>query len=128
MYRSKMSREVLDLSGRGLTELPDLSNYTDVIHLRCDHNQLTTFENVKWPPSLRELYCSNNRLTSLDTLPSSLIQLCCINNLLSSLDHLPPTLTCLYCVNNPFSYPFQPITLQAIRDYNTNLANLYLLK
>ena len=66
----------LDLSNKGLTKLPDdIYKYTN----------------------LQKLYCSNNKLTSLDNLPQNLkILEFCYNNI-TSLDNLPHNLQKLYC-------------------------------
>jgi Leucine-rich repeat (LRR) protein len=52
------------------------------------------------PPSLRILYCYNNKLTSLPLLNASLQELYCYNNKLTSLPPLSPSLVDLYCNNN----------------------------
>ena len=51
----------LDLSNKGLTKLPDLSNYTNLKRLNCSNNQITHLDNL--PPTLTLLYCSNNKIT-----------------------------------------------------------------
>jgi hypothetical protein len=72
----------LDLSDMGLTELPDLSMYTNLEKLLCNDNLLTKIENL--PHTLKELYCSNNRLTHVDNLSSGLeILICCQNQITS---------------------------------------------
>ena len=68
--------------------------------------------------NLQELYCSYNKLTSLDNLPSNLQKLDCESNLLTSLDNLPPNLQKLKCIDNPLIYNFEP-TIENIRKYNT---------
>jgi Leucine-rich repeat (LRR) protein len=50
----------LDLSRKGLTELPDLSLYTNLKKLNCANNQITTLDNL--PLTIIELYCFNNPL------------------------------------------------------------------
>jgi Leucine-rich repeat (LRR) protein len=62
-YLNSLSEDIskLDISGKGIKSLPDL----------------TRFKNIK------ELDCSNNELTSLSTLPQNLEHFCCYNNKLT---------------------------------------------
>ena len=56
----------IDVSTKGLTYLPDLSRFKNLIKLRCSNNQLTSF-----PPlneNLEFLNCSKNKFTSLPPL------------------------------------------------------------
>ena len=48
----------LNLSYNGLTELPDLSKYTNLKMLYCHYNKLTNLDNL--PSTLTYLNCSNN--------------------------------------------------------------------
>ena len=50
----------LDLSSKGLTELPDLSEYINLKYLYCDNNNLTSLPEL--PKSLKELHCYGNNL------------------------------------------------------------------
>ena len=51
----------LDISCRGLTQLPDdIHKYTNLVKLNCSHNELTILDNL--PLTLQELYCSDNPL------------------------------------------------------------------
>ena len=105
----------LNLSNQELDVLPDLSMYINLKILDCYNNKITSLDNL--PSSLIELSCDNNNLTSLDNLPSSLKILYCYNNNLTLLDNLPSSLKELSCGCNPFIYDFKP-TLQNIRNYN----------
>ena len=82
----------LDLSNKELTELPDLSAYTN----------------------LKKLNCSCNKITHIDNLPLSLKYLDCSYNEITHLDNLPGNLTILYCNYNKLVYNFVP-TLENIR-------------
>jgi Leucine-rich repeat (LRR) protein len=67
---------VLDISNKGLTKLQDdIDKYTNLKELYCGDNKLTSLDNL--PPTLEVLYCSNNKITSLDNLPPPLIELDC---------------------------------------------------
>ncbi len=49
------------------------------------------------------MYCSNNQLSGLPTLPNTLTHLCCSNNQLLSLPDLPNSLIQSAVSNNPFN-------------------------
>jgi len=68
----------LDLSNKGLNELPDLSKYTNLIKLNCSCNNIVALDNL--PPGLQKLYCAGNNIVALDNLPQGLQILDCINN------------------------------------------------
>ena len=53
--------------------------------------------------SLKKLYCSENKLTSLPHLNDLLIKLCCFNNQLTFLPPLNYSLIALSCFNNPLN-------------------------
>lgn len=89
----------LDLSNKGLVELPDLSKYINLKTLNCYRNKITTLDNL--PPGLKRLLCSHNKLIALD--------------------NLQPGLRILECNNNPLIYNFKP-TLENIRNYNSRLS------
>jgi len=56
----------INLSGRNLTVLPDLSGDLDTTTLNCSENKLTSLENL--PPNLDTLLCDRNQITSLGNL------------------------------------------------------------
>ena len=86
----------LDISSKGLTQLPDdIDKYTNLQELNCWANHLTSLDNL--PPNLQELYCGNNRITSLDNIPLTLKE--------------------LDCEYNPLIYDFELI-IENIRKYN----------
>ena len=118
--------EEIDVGGKGLTYLPDLSRFTNLKELFCSHNQLVTLPPL--PNSLRRLYCSNNQLISLPTFPNSLQKLICSINQLSSLPPLPNSLRELYCSSNQLvSLPPLPNSLQELICSNNQLVSLPLL-
>jgi len=93
------SVEILDLSRRGLSQLPsDLPMYTRLRSLHCHHNRLTSLRGL--PPTLEQLYCHCNELTDLDDLPPGLFSLICHHNRITSLDRLPPAINIVYCYEN----------------------------
>ena len=57
----------LDLSHKRLTQLPDLSKYTNLKKLNCSSNLITSLDNL--PPSITELLCYNNPL-KYDFIPT----------------------------------------------------------
>jgi len=48
----------LNLSDKNLTILPDLSKYTKLKVLDCSNNKIKSLDNL--PSKLKELYCSND--------------------------------------------------------------------
>ena len=70
--------ETLDLSDRGLTELPDLSFYKNLKILNCSVNLIKHLYNL--PNTLEYLDCSDNKITQLDYLPITLKTLICAGN------------------------------------------------
>ena len=88
----------VDVCLRGLTYLPELSRFKNLIALTCFDNKLTSL-----PPlneNLRILVCCDNKLTSLPPLNENLSELQCNNNQLTSLPPLNKNLKTLICNNN----------------------------
>ena len=75
--------------------------FTNLNYLFCSNNRLTSLDVTK-NTALRELYCDNNQLTTLDvTKNTELTDLYCENNQLTALDVTKNmALTILYCSNN----------------------------
>jgi hypothetical protein len=88
----------IDLSKRGLTYLPDLSRFKELVILDCSFNKLTSLPHLN--EKLDCLICSFNQLTSLPPLNEKLEILDCNNNQLTSLPLLNEKLKMLYCYNN----------------------------
>ena len=106
----------LDISGKGITSLPDLTRFTNLKKLNCSRNNLTSLPNL--PPNLTELNCYGNQLNLLPTLPPKLEVLTCYMNKLTSLPTLPQNLTLLYCYeNNLTSLPNLPPNLKTFYGY-----------
>ena len=105
----------LDLSNKGLANLPDLSLYTNLKILICSYNKITSLDNL--PPTIIELNCFNNLISRIDNFPLTLTYLDCRNNNITSLDNILLTLTELMCAGNPLQYDFEP-TLENIRKHN----------
>ena len=80
-------------------------NQLDLSRLECNilyyyDQEGESIKNHILPNSLKELYCFENKLTSLPNLPNSLRILHCHNNKLTSLPNLPNSLQNLLCQNN----------------------------
>ena len=109
---------VLDLSNKGLTELPDLSKLINISELNCSNNQLTSI--TSFPPNVIVINCSNNQLTSLPSFPLGVkphFKINCSNNKLTSLPTLPFGISELNCSNNQLtSLPDFPC--YSNRDFN----------
>jgi hypothetical protein len=89
--------EVIDVCGKGLTNL-DVSRFKKLKILFCSDNRLTS---LQLNENLQHLYCGNNRLCSLH-LNENLQHLYCANNRLTSLQ-LNENLKKISCVNNKFT-------------------------
>jgi Leucine-rich repeat (LRR) protein len=115
--------ESLNISDHGFKYIPDLSRFTKLEILYCNDNQLTSLPTL--PENLKELCCSNNQLTSLPALPQNLETLNCNNNSLNSLPILPENLETLYCYKNQLtSLPALPKNLEDLMCSNNQLTSL----
>ena len=91
----------LDLHNKNITSLAGIEYFTDLEHLDCVGNQLTTLDVTKLT-SLVNLLCNDNQLTALDvTGLTDLEHLDCRGNQLTTLDVTGLTsLTDLECSDN----------------------------
>ena len=88
----------IDVIHKGLTYLPDLSRFKQLIYLYCSDNLLTEL-----PPlnnTLKVLECSLNQLTELPPLNNNLTVLYCFHNQLTWLPPLNNKLQFLDCSDN----------------------------
>ena len=67
----------------------------------CSNNKITSLPTL--PQNLKCLYCNDNELTSLPTLPQNLKKIICYDNELNYFPTLPQNLETLNCDNNPIS-------------------------
>ena len=95
-YRFVINGETF--KGNTFEALTKLHNYHDIVYIYCEDNDLKVLPTL--PNSLEYLYCSNNNITALPNLPNSLKYLYCYNNLLILLPILPNSLQNLICSNN----------------------------
>lgn len=81
----------LDISGRNLIRLPDLTKVTVAGSFCCSDNHLASLEHA--PVTVgRNFYCNHNRLTSLEHAPVTVGgDFSCSSNQLTSLEHAPAT-------------------------------------
>ena len=80
-YLNSLSEDILtiDISGKGIKSLPDLTRFKNLEVLYCFCNELTSLGTL--PQNLQILYCYNNQLISLGTLPQNLKILYCFCNI-----------------------------------------------
>jgi len=90
----------LHLSNSHIKDLTGVEYFVNLKDLLCTNNKLTFLPEL--PATLVRLYCYNNQLTSLPALPAALKELSCHNNQLTSLPALPAALKELDCNNNDF--------------------------
>ena len=102
-YLNSLPEDILrlDISCKGIKSLPNLTRFKNLEELYCYNNKLTSLPTL--PQNLEILYCDNNELTSLPTLPQNLELLHCFCNQLTSLPTPPQNLKELYCHDNPIS-------------------------
>ena len=118
--------EEIDVSYKGLTYLPDLSRFKKLKKLYCHNNFLVSLPSL--PKSLMLLSCWGNKLISLPPLPDSLEELWSGYNRLSSLPLLPNSLQQLNCrFNQLVSLPSLPNSLYYLSCDNNQLVTLPLL-
>jgi len=122
-YLNSLSNNIttLDISGKGITSLLDLTRFKNLKTLNCYNNKLTS---LTLPQNLEVLCCSYNQLTSL-TLPQNLKTLNCYNNQLTSLT-LPQNLEVLNCSYNQLTSLTLPQNLKKIDCYHNQLTSLTL--
>jgi Leucine-rich repeat (LRR) protein len=124
-YLNSLSEDILIIiiSGKGIKSLPDLTRFKNLEELYCSNNELTSLPTL--PQNLQKLSCSNNQLISLPTLPQNLEILSCYSNKLTSLPTLPQNLQKLYCDSNKLtSLPTLPQNLKFLNCYNNQLTLL----
>jgi Leucine-rich repeat (LRR) protein len=73
----------LDLSNQGVTQMPDLSSYSNLSILYLNDNLLTNVGTL--PTTLTELYLQNNQITEL-VIPDHIVILNTLNNPLTTLE------------------------------------------
>jgi hypothetical protein len=118
--------EMLNLEAQNLEVMPDISRFHNLKRLYCENNHLTSLPTL--PPTLEILYCHNNHLTTLPTLPQKLKILCCNNNQLTLLPPLNNVLHKLHCCNNELTLlPILNNVLHALICGNNQLSELPLL-
>ena len=92
--------QTLYVINQNIYDLTGIEDFTNLIELACDSNQLTSLD-VSASTALISLYCNYNQLTSLDANNPALKMLSCANNQLISLFiNTTNALTTLHCANN----------------------------
>lgn len=97
-------------------------------NVSIDNLAISDITGIQYFDSLQDLYCVNNLLSSLPTLPKSLKLLTCAVNQLNSLPFLPDSLKYLNCNSNMLqNLPALPNTLTDLRCDNNQLISLPIL-
>lgn len=116
----------LSVSFLNISDLSGIQFFTSLKNFTCSNNSITSIDSL--PDSLVYFMCSQNQLQSLPPLPSSLINLNCNLNQITSLPALPPALLYLDCKeNNIDSLPSLPPNLRWLyceANHLTTLPNL----
>ena len=124
-YLNSLSEDILsiNISDMSVKSLPDLTRFKNLEILYCTNNQLTSLPTL--PQNLKILNCYNNQLTSLPDLPQNLKELYCFYNQLTLLPTLPQNLKELSCSYNELtSLPTLPQNLKILRCYHNQLTLL----
>lgn len=95
---SKVS--VINLDGKSLNAIPDLSRFYQLEILKCANNYLTELPFSSLPRSLKELHCNHNLLTSLPEFNPQLEMVDCSDNQLSQLPEFNERLQEIQCNSN----------------------------
>lgn len=76
----------LDVFGKNIAELTGIEDFTALVYLSCQDNQITSLD-VSQNTALTNLFCHSNQLSGLDLSQNILLeQLSCSNNQLTNLD------------------------------------------
>jgi Leucine-rich repeat (LRR) protein len=120
-YLNSLSEDILILNVRfrSIKSLPNLTRFKNLQKLYCDNNELTSLPTL--PQNLQELYCTNNKLTCLPILPRNLKTLYCFNNELTLLPTLPENLKILSYSNNPI---YKTVDSKSLINYRTRLIEI----
>ncbi len=76
----------LDLSYQNIYGILDLSKFIYLKQLNCSNTKITSLDNL--PNSLTILSCSNTKITNLDNLPTSLIELECYDTNITNINYI----------------------------------------
>jgi len=86
----------------------------NVQELYCGNNKLTSLQYC--PNSVQDLWCESNQLISLQYCPNSVQELWCFHNKLTSLQYCPNSVQELDCSNNQLtSLQYCPNSVKKIR-------------
>ena len=124
IYDSDVARITgLDVSNRNIKSLDGLIYFSELEDLWCFDNQLVTLPTL--PSNLKYLLCDNNQLISLPVLPTTLLTLWCRGNQLTALPVLPSSLEKLSCDENRLTIlPSLPANLIEFDCYDNQLSAL----
>ena len=106
-----------------LRELPDLTRFRHLRVIYCSHNRLTSIDNL--PNNIEYIFCSNNQITCINNLPFWLAGLFCNNNKIRYIKELPPYLMRLFCSKNRLtSLPDLPFLFEVLMCHHNPLHSL----
>ena len=106
-----------------LKVLPDLSRFTQLRVLYCSNNRLTSIDNL--PDHIEFIFCSSNRITCINNLPFWLEGLFCNNNKIRYIKYFPPYLMRLFCNDNQLtSLPDLPFLFEVLMCHYNPLHSL----
>ncbi len=110
----------LDVEGQNIKDLTGIQYFKKLQYLYCDDNPLTNLSSL--PDGLLNLVCGSSNLTNLPTLPAGLTDLDFTSAPISSLPTLPSNLQYLYCRStNLTSIPALPSSMITVDARNSSL-------
>ena len=113
----------LNVSGKEISSLKGLEYFEGIIYLVCTNNKLTSLPSL--PSTLTELHCGTNQLTALPDLPNTLKHLDCSNNNITVLPAIPSNMKWLFCNNNKLNeIPTLPAGMQEVHCMGNKLRTI----
>ena len=116
----------INISGYGLSIMPDLSRFKKLTTLYCVLNYIKNLNNL--PSTLEHLFCDKNPIVSLNNLPSSLKYISFSNTKITNLTNLPLTIKSIICEDNELLsldyLPSSTTELYCKKNYINKLDNL----
>jgi Leucine-rich repeat (LRR) protein len=119
-----ISKDVIYLvcTKRGLESLKGLP--PSVRTLFCSDNKLTTFEHLP-KGKLREIWCGQNNITTFEHLPSSVKSVDVSRNPITSLEHLPSSVKWMCCDRTPCENEFDRLGLEEVHTRNRYISKIW---
>ena len=108
---------------KNINSIEGVQYFKNLLNLDCTNNKITSLPTL--PTTIKGLYVEANLLTTLPVLPEGLKVLWCTNNQLTTLPALPDSLEYLLCSSNQLiSLPALPSTITGLNCSHNLLTSL----